>query len=51
MEMVTLTINGQTVQAPKNSTILDAARSAGIYIPTLWKQAVQEALLLPVFIR
>ena len=35
MEMVTLTINGQTVQAPKNSTILDAARSAGIYIPTL----------------
>ena len=35
MEMVTLTINGQTVQAPKNSTILEAARSAGIYIPTL----------------
>ena len=35
MEMVTLTINGQTVQAPKNATILEAARSAGIYIPTL----------------
>lgn len=35
MEMVTLTINGQAVQAPKNATILEAARSAGIYIPTL----------------
>lgn len=35
MEMVTLTINGQTVQAPKNATILEAARSARIYIPTL----------------
>lgn len=35
MEMVTLTINGQTVQAPKNATILEAACSAGIYIPTL----------------
>ena len=35
MEMVTLTINGQTVQAPKNATILEASRSAGIYIPTL----------------
>lgn len=28
MEMITLTINGQTVQAPKNATILEAARSA-----------------------
>lgn len=35
MDMVTFTINGQTVQAPKNATILEAARSAGIYIPTL----------------
>lgn len=35
MEMITLTINGQTVQAPKNATILEAARSAGIHIPTL----------------
>ena len=33
--MITLTINGQTVQAPKNATILEAARSAGIHIPTL----------------
>ena len=33
MEMITLTINGQTVQAPKNATILEAARSAGIHIP------------------
>lgn len=35
MEMITLTINGQKVQAPKNATILEAARSAGIHIPTL----------------
>lgn len=35
MEMITLTINGKTVQAPKNATILEAARSAGIHIPTL----------------
>ena len=28
MEMITLTINGQTVQAPKNATILEAARCA-----------------------
>jgi predicted molibdopterin-dependent oxidoreductase YjgC len=32
---VTLTINGQQVTAPAGSTILEAARSAGIYIPTL----------------
>jgi len=32
---VTLTINGQQVSAPEGSTILEAARSAGIYIPTL----------------
>ena len=35
MDMVTLTINGQTVQTKKNSTVLEAARAAGIYIPTL----------------
>ena len=35
MDMVTLTINGQTVQAKKNSTVLETARAAGIYIPTL----------------
>ncbi len=33
--MVTLTINNQRVTAPEGSTILEAARSAGIYIPTL----------------
>lgn len=32
---VTLTINGQRVQAPDGSTILEAARGAGIQIPTL----------------
>jgi NADH dehydrogenase/NADH:ubiquinone oxidoreductase subunit G len=32
---VTFTINGQRVTAPEGSTILEAARGAGIYIPTL----------------
>jgi predicted molibdopterin-dependent oxidoreductase YjgC len=32
---VTLMINGQTVVAKEGSTILEAARGAGIYIPTL----------------
>jgi len=32
---VTLTINGQQVVGSEESTILEAARSAGIYIPTL----------------
>lgn len=35
MNMVNLTINGKQVQAPQGSTILEAARNAGIYIPTL----------------
>ena len=35
MEMITLTIDGQTVQAPKNASVLEAARANGIYIPTL----------------
>ena len=33
--MVNLKINGQPVSAPKGSTILEAARLAGIDIPTL----------------
>jgi NADP-reducing hydrogenase subunit HndD len=33
--MVTIQINGTEVQAPEGSTILEAARSAGIRIPTL----------------
>jgi NADH dehydrogenase/NADH:ubiquinone oxidoreductase subunit G len=32
---VTLTINGRKVTAPEGSTILEAARQAGLYIPTL----------------
>jgi predicted molibdopterin-dependent oxidoreductase YjgC len=32
---VTLTINGREVTAPEGSTILEAARQAGIYIPAL----------------
>lgn len=35
MEMVTLTIDGREVQAPVGSTVLQAAKSAGIDIPTL----------------
>ena len=33
--MINLTINGKAVQAPEGSTILEAARSANIDIPTL----------------
>ncbi len=37
--MVTVTIDGRTVSVPERTTILDAARAAGIQIPTLcyWK--------------
>lgn len=35
MAMVKLTINGQEISAPAGSSILDAARLAGIRIPTL----------------
>jgi len=34
-EMVTLTIDGKEVKAPAGSTVLEAARMAGIKIPTL----------------
>src|ERR1044071_8606789 len=33
--LVSLTINGQPVQAPPGTTILEAARSAGVDIPTI----------------
>ncbi|MEA5039827.1 MAG: NADH-dependent [FeFe] hydrogenase, group A6 [Clostridiaceae bacterium] len=35
MEMIKLKINGTVVEAPKGSTILEAARLAGVQIPTL----------------
>ena len=35
MEMITLKINGKEYSVPKNSTVLEAARYAGIQIPTL----------------
>lgn len=35
MEMVKIKINGMEMEAPKGSTILAAAKSIGIYIPTL----------------
>jgi NADH dehydrogenase/NADH:ubiquinone oxidoreductase subunit G len=33
--LVSFTLDGQTVQAPAGSTILDAARTAGVEIPTI----------------
>jgi len=33
--MVTLTIDGREIEVPEGTTILEAARSAGIFIPTL----------------
>ena len=35
MEMVTITIDGQKLQVPKTSTVLEAALAQGIKIPTL----------------
>ena len=35
MEMVKLTIDGVKVEVPKGTTVLEAARSANIQIPTL----------------
>ncbi len=35
MDHIDLVIDGKKVKAPKGSTVLEAARSAGIYIPTL----------------
>jgi len=35
MSMITLTIDGQRVEAKKGETILQAARRAGLYIPTM----------------
>ena len=35
MEMVRLTIDGVQVKVPKGTTVLEAARSANIQIPTL----------------
>jgi formate dehydrogenase (NADP+) beta subunit len=35
MDRVTLTINAQEVEVPSGTTILEAARNLGIYIPTL----------------
>ena len=35
MNMINLTIDGVKVTVPQGSTVLEAAKSAGIYIPTL----------------
>lgn len=42
MEMINITINGQKITAPAGSTILEAAKQNGIYIPTLcYDEAVE----------
>lgn len=42
MDMIKLTINGQEITAPAGSTILEAAKANGIYIPTLcYDEAVE----------
>ena len=35
MDTITLTINGQEIEAKSGTTVLEAARNAGIYIPGL----------------
>ena len=35
MKHVTLTVDGQRVSVPRGSTVLDAIRKAGLYVPTL----------------
>ena len=35
IEKITLTVNGQAVDAFKGMTVLEATQAAGIYIPTL----------------
>ena len=35
LDTLTLTIDGKKLTVPKGTTVLEAARSAGIYIPTL----------------
>jgi NADH dehydrogenase/NADH:ubiquinone oxidoreductase subunit G len=35
MDSITLTINGREVKADRGMTVLEAARAADIYIPTL----------------
>jgi len=44
MVMVNLTINGRKVSAPAGSTVLEAAQSAGIEIPTLCHHDVLEPI-------
>ena len=42
MDMINLTINGQKISAPAGTTILEAAKQNGIYIPTLcYDEAVE----------
>lgn len=33
--MITMNINGKTIECQEGQSVLEAARSAGIYIPTI----------------
>lgn len=44
MEQITVKVDGIEVKVPKGSTVLDAARAAGIYVPTLCHMDGHKAL-------
>ena len=43
---VTLSIDGRELTVPDGTTIYDAAKSAGIEIPVLWRRALRRRRLL-----
>ncbi len=48
MDMVNVKINGRDYEVPKNSTVLEAARYAGVEIPTLcYLKDINEIVRLP----
>ena len=44
MEQITVKVDGIEVKVPKGSTVLDAARAAGVYVPTLCHMDGHKAL-------
>lgn len=49
--MVNITIDGQKLQVPEGVTILEAARTANINIPTLCYHEDRKSNLFAVFVR
>ena len=43
MTEITLNVDGQDVTVPEGATVLDAARAAGIYVPTLCHDEIGRA--------